>query len=111
MRGREFLMNDASSFDLDEAGARHSYNQMFVAYLRTYARMGLSAIPMQADTGPIGCDLSHELLVLAPNGESEVFYHRNCETLRSLANVYAQHPAALKAIGRAPVRERVSQAE
>src|SRR3546814_8276977 len=52
MRGREFLMKDAYSFDLDEAGARHSYNRMFVAYLRTYARMGLSALPMQADTGP-----------------------------------------------------------
>ena len=79
MRGREFLMKDAYSFDLDEAGARHSYNKMFVAYLRTFARMGLRAIPMQADTGPIGGDLSHEFIVLAPTGESEVFYHRNWE--------------------------------
>ncbi|HWW63190.1 MAG TPA: proline--tRNA ligase [Sphingomonadaceae bacterium] len=79
MRGREFLMKDAYSFDLDEAGARHSYNRMFVAYLRTFARMGLRAIPMQADTGPIGGDLSHEFIVLAPTGESEVFYHRNWE--------------------------------
>jgi prolyl-tRNA synthetase len=79
MRGREFLMKDAYSFDLDEAGARHSYNRMFVAYLRTYARMGLRAIPMQADTGPIGGDLSHEFIVLAPTGESEVFYHANWE--------------------------------
>jgi len=79
MRGREFLMKDAYSFDVDEAGARHSYNRMFVAYLRTYARMGLRAIPMQADTGPIGGDLSHEFIVLAPTGESEVFYHKNWE--------------------------------
>ncbi len=56
MRGREFLMKDAYSFDLDAAGARHSYNKMFVAYLRTFARMGLKAIPMRADTGPIGGD-------------------------------------------------------
>src|SRR3546814_13488495 len=85
MRGREFLMKDAYSFDLDEAGARHSYNRMFVAYLRTYARMGLSAIPMQADTGPIGRDLSHEFIVLAPPGEGGVFYHPNREQPRSLA--------------------------
>jgi prolyl-tRNA synthetase len=74
MRGREFLMKDAYSFDLDEAGARHSYNKMFVAYLRTFERMGLSGIPMRADTGPIGGDLSHEFIVLAPTGESEVYY-------------------------------------
>ena len=84
MRGREFLMKDAYSFDLDEAGARHSYNRMFVAYLRTYARMGLRAIPMQADTGPIGGDLSHEFIVLAPTGESDVFYHTNWEQTRAL---------------------------
>jgi prolyl-tRNA synthetase len=82
MRGREFLMKDAYSFDLDEAGARISYNRMFVAYLRTFARMGLRAIPMQADTGPIGGDLSHEFIILAPSGESEVFFHRSWETLR-----------------------------
>ncbi|HEX5258574.1 MAG TPA: proline--tRNA ligase [Sphingomicrobium sp.] len=74
MRGREFLMKDAYSFDLDEAGARNSYNKMFVAYLRTFARMGLQAIPMRAATGPIGGDLSHEFIVLAPTGESEVYY-------------------------------------
>ena len=74
MRGREFLMKDAYSFDLDEAGARNSYNRMFVAYLRTFERMGLRGIPMRADTGPIGGDLSHEFIVLAPTGESEVFY-------------------------------------
>jgi prolyl-tRNA synthetase len=73
MRGREFLMKDAYSFDLDEAGAHHSYHRMFFAYLNTFARMGLRAIPMQADTGPIGGDLSHEFIVLAETGESEVF--------------------------------------
>lgn len=73
MRGREFLMKDAYSFDLDQAGARHSYNRMFVAYLRTFARLGLTAIPMRADTGPIGGDLSHEFIILASTGESEVY--------------------------------------
>jgi prolyl-tRNA synthetase len=73
MRGREFLMKDAYSFDLDKAGARRSYNRMFVAYLRTFARLGLKAIPMQADTGPIGGDLSHEFIILAETGESGVF--------------------------------------
>jgi len=73
MRGREFLMKDSYSFDLDQAGARRAYNKMFVAYLRTFARMGLKAIPMQADTGPIGGDLSHEFIVLAETGESGVF--------------------------------------
>ncbi len=96
MRGREFLMKDAYSFDLDAEGARQSYNQMFVAYLRTFRRMGLSAIPMQADTGPIGGDLSHEFIVLAPTGESEVFYHENWEKDRSLA-VDADDRAALQA--------------
>jgi len=77
MRSREFLMKDAYSFDIDQAGARHSYNRMFVAYLRTFARLGLKAIPMQADTGPIGGDLSHEFIILASTGESEVFCHRD----------------------------------
>jgi prolyl-tRNA synthetase len=76
-RSREFLMKDAYSFDIDAAGARHSYNKMFVAYLRTFARMGLRAIPMAADTGPIGGDLSHEFIILASTGESEVFCHRD----------------------------------
>ncbi len=76
MRGREFLMKDAYSFDVDEAAARHSYNQMFVAYLRTFARMGLKAIPMRAETGPIGGDLSHEFIVLAETGESAVYCDR-----------------------------------
>ncbi|HTS93680.1 MAG TPA: proline--tRNA ligase [Stellaceae bacterium] len=73
MRGREFLMKDNYSFDLDAKGAKHSYNKMFVAYLRTFARMGLKAIPMRADTGPIGGDLSHEFIILAETGESQVF--------------------------------------
>ncbi len=77
MRSREFLMKDAYSFDLDHAGARHSYNKMFVAYLRTFARLGLRAIPMVADTGPIGGNLSHEFIILASTGESEVFCHRD----------------------------------
>ena len=75
MRGREFLMKDAYSFDIDQANARHAYNRMFTAYLRTFARLGLKAIPMRADTGPIGGDLSHEFIVLASTGESEVFCH------------------------------------
>jgi prolyl-tRNA synthetase len=77
MRGREFLMKDAYSFDIDEAAARQSYNKMFVAYLRTFARMGLKAIPMRAETGPIGGDLSHEFIVLAETGESGVYCDRD----------------------------------
>src|SRR5471032_816757 len=77
MRGREFLMKDAYSFDIDEAAARRSYNRMFVAYLRTFARMGLKTIPMRAETGPIGGDLSHEFIVLADNGESGVFCNKD----------------------------------
>ncbi|BCW89450.1 Proline--tRNA ligase [Alphaproteobacteria bacterium SO-S41] len=77
MRGREFLMKDAYSFDLDADSARKSYRRMFIAYLRTYARMGLKAVPMRADTGPIGGDLSHEFIVLADTGESQVFCHRD----------------------------------
>jgi prolyl-tRNA synthetase len=77
MRGREFLMKDAYSFDIDQASARHAYNRMFTAYLRTFARLGLKAIPMRADTGPIGGDLSHEFIVLASTGESEVFCHKD----------------------------------
>ena len=77
MRGREFLMKDAYSFDVDQAGAEHSYRKMFVAYLRTFARLGLKSIPMRADTGPIGGNLSHEFIILADTGESEVFCHKN----------------------------------
>ncbi len=77
MRGREFLMKDAYSFDIDEASARKAYNRMFVAYLNTFARMGLKAVPMKADPGPIGGDLSHEFIILADTGESQVFCDRN----------------------------------
>jgi prolyl-tRNA synthetase len=77
MRGREFLMKDAYSFDLDAEGGRHSYNKMFVSYLRTFARMGLKAIPMRAETGPIGGEDSHEFLILADTGESQVFFDRD----------------------------------
>ena len=77
MRGREFLMKDAYSFDLDFDGAKTAYNRMFVAYLRTFTRMGLKAIPMRADTGPIGGDLSHEFIILAETGESQVFCHKD----------------------------------
>lgn len=77
MRGREFLMKDAYSFDLDYEGAKAAYNRMFVSYLRTFKRAGLKAIPMRADTGPIGGDLSHEFIILAETGESEVFCHRD----------------------------------
>lgn len=77
MRGREFLMKDAYSFDLDEAGARVSYQKMFCAYLNAFDRMGLKAIPMQADTGPIGGELSHEFIIFADTGESEVFCDRD----------------------------------
>lgn len=74
MRGREFLMKDAYSFDLDEDGARQSYYRQMLAYLRTFQRLGIRAVPMKAASGPIGGDLSHEFIVLAPTGESEVFY-------------------------------------
>jgi prolyl-tRNA synthetase len=77
MRGREFLMKDAYSFDIDKAAARRAYNRMYVAYLRAFDRMGLVAIPMRADTGPIGGDLSHEFHVLADTGESQVFLDKN----------------------------------
>jgi prolyl-tRNA synthetase len=77
MRGREFLMKDTYSFDLTEADAVKSYNKMFTAYLNTFARLGIKAVPMKADTGPIGGDLSHEFVILAESGESEVFCHRD----------------------------------
>ncbi len=77
MRSREFLMKDAYSFDLTKEDAIHSYNKMFTAYLRTFDRLGLRAIPMRADTGPIGGNHSHEFIILAETGESEVFCHRD----------------------------------
>jgi len=83
MRGREFLMKDAYSFDLTVEGAERSYNKMFVAYLRTFERMGLKAIPMVAETGPIGGDLSHEFIILAETGESAVFCHADLIALEA----------------------------
>lgn len=77
MRGREFLMKDAYSFDIDADASRAAYYRMFVSYLRTFDRLGVKAIPMRADTGPIGGDLSHEFLILADTGESEVFCNSN----------------------------------
>jgi prolyl-tRNA synthetase len=81
MRGREFLMKDAYSFDLDYAGAVVAYRKMMLAYMRTFQRLGLKAIPMVADTGPIGGDLSHEFIVLAPTGESQVFFDAGFEDI------------------------------
>ena len=76
MRGREFLMKDAYSFDISRDDAKVAYNKMFVSYLKTFARMGLTAIPMEADTGPIGGDMSHEFIILADTGESGVFFDK-----------------------------------
>lgn len=76
MRSREFIMKDAYSFDISQADAEYAYHKMFVAYLRTFSRLGVRAIPMRADTGPIGGDLSHEFIILADTGESEVFCHK-----------------------------------
>lgn len=94
MRGREFLMKDNYSFDLDYAGARHSYNKMFLAYLRTFARLGLKAIPMEADTGPIGGDLSHEFIILAETGESAVYCDRKVLDLDVLGQTIDYEDAA-----------------
>jgi len=82
MRGREFYMKDGYSFDMDREGAIHAYNRHMVSYLRTYERMGLQAIPMRADSGPIGGENTHEFLVLADTGESEVFYDRAVTDLK-----------------------------
>ncbi len=99
MRSREFLMKDAYSFDLDAEGARHSYYKMFTAYLRTFARMGLKAIPMRADTGPIGGNLSHEFIILASTGESEVFCHKDFLALDAPAeNIDFESRAAMQGV-------------
>ena len=81
MRGREFLMKDGYTFDVDKEAALHAYDRHMVSYLRTYERMGLTAIPMRADSGPIGGEDTHEFLVLAATGESEVFYDEAVTTL------------------------------
>ena len=85
MRGREFLMKDNYSFDLDHAGARHSYDNMFLAYLKTFKRMGLTAIPMRAESGAIGGDLSHEFQILAATGESAVYFDAAFEEIDFLS--------------------------
>ncbi len=89
MRGREFLMKDAYSFDLDYEGAVNTYRRMMLAYMRTFQRLGVRAIPMLADTGPIGGDLSHEFIVLAPTGESQVFYDATLEQLDYLKSEFS----------------------
>ena len=97
MRGREFLMKDAYSFDLSYEGAVNSYRGMMLAYMRIFQRLGVRAIPMLADTGPIGGDLSHEFIVLAPTGESQVFYDATLEQLDYLQSPYAyDDPAGLE---------------
>ena len=87
MRGREFLMKDAYSFDLSQDEARKAYNRMFVSYLKTFKRLGLTAIPMEADTGPIGGELSHEFIILADTGESGVFFHKDWEQTNLVADI------------------------
>jgi prolyl-tRNA synthetase len=91
MRGREFLMKDAYSFDLDYAGAVQSYRRMMLAYMRTFQRLGVAAIPMVADTGPIGGELSHEFIILAPTGESQVFYDRAFEGIDYSPSNFSHH--------------------
>jgi prolyl-tRNA synthetase len=116
MRGREFLMKDAYSFDLDETGLRASYEAMFVAYLRTFARLGLQAVPVKAPTGPIGGDLSHEFHILAETGESAIFYDAAIEdvsreellsadaaTIAKLTNLYAMEEEEHAKVADCPV--------
>ncbi len=99
MRSREFLMKDAYSIDLDFENAVIAYNRMFVAYLRTFARLGLKAIPMVADTGPIGGNHSHEFIILASTGESQVFCHSDyLEMDTPGSDVDFQDPASLQTI-------------
>ncbi len=93
MRGREFLMKDAYSFDLDYAGAVVSYRKMMLAYMRTFQRLGLKAIPMVADTGPIGGDLSHEFIILAPTGESQVYYNAAFEEIDYSSDAFSHASA------------------
>jgi prolyl-tRNA synthetase len=91
MRGREFLMKDAYSFDLDFAGAVVSYRKMMLAYMRTFQRMGVKAIPMQADSGPIGGNLSHEFIILAPTGESQIWYDAAFEQMDFSSASFSHH--------------------
>ena len=96
MRGREFLMKDAYSFDLDYEGAVVSYRKMMLAYMRTFQRLGVKAIPMVADTGPIGGDLSHEFIILAETGESQVYYDGAFEQIDPSSGAFSfESPADL----------------
>ena len=88
MRGREFLMKDAYSFDLNQEEAKLSYYKMFIAYLKTFKRLGLNAIPVAADSGPIGGNLSHEFSIIAETGESEIFCDRNLLEIDIDENIY-----------------------
>jgi prolyl-tRNA synthetase len=99
MRGREFLMKDSYSFDLTVEDSRKSYDKMFVAYLRTFARMGLKSVPMVAETGPIGGNLSHEFIILADTGESEVYCHRDLVTLDPRGDLGEARRRALRSRG------------
>ena len=116
MRGREFLMKDAYSFDLDEEGLRKSYEAMFVAYLRTFARLGLQAVPVRAPSGPIGGNLSHEFHILADTGESALFYDAAIEdvtrddllaadasTITRLTDLYAMEEEEHAKVAECPV--------
>jgi prolyl-tRNA synthetase len=97
MRGREFLMKDAYSIDVDHASALVSYRKMMLAYMRTFQRLGLKAIPMVAESGPIGGDLSHEFIILASTGESQVFYDRGFEDIDWVNAQYRyENPAELE---------------
>ncbi len=89
MRGREFLMKDAYSIDFDHAGAVLSYRRMMLAYMRTFQRLGLKAIPMAADTGPIGGELSHEFIILAPTGESQVWFDAAFEEIDYTSDAFS----------------------
>ena len=104
MRGREFLMKDAYSFDLDHGAAVRSYRLMALAYMRTFRRLGVQAVPMAADTGPIGGDLSHEFHILAPTGESQVFYDAAVESVDVNADVDGSDPAQVDAFFEALIR-------
>ena len=111
MRGREFLMKDAYSFDMDEEGGRRSYRAMFVAYLRTFAALGLRAVPVRAPTGPIGGDLSHEFHILAETGESEIFYDAaldevdidDPQAVEQLTSIYAMEAEEHAKVANPPV--------
>ncbi len=111
MRGREFLMKDAYSFDIDEEGAKASYRAMFEAYLRTFAAMGLKAVPVRAPTGPIGGDMSHEFHILADTGESEIFYDAALEdvditdpqAVEKLTDIYAMEAEEHEKVSDCPV--------